>query len=103
MFVDRKFHPWYNISDKELKKAPADPAERYAWAAQLCLQKVSGCTTDDVADNYDSLIEQSCKAAGISAQMASLSEKAAKARTKTSCASEIPNDSRKIQVRIHIE
>lgn len=79
----------YNISDKELKKAPSDPAERYAWAAKICLQKVAGCTTDDVADNYDSLIEQSCKAAGVSSQMASLSEKAAKARTKTSCASEL--------------
>ena len=54
----------YTISDKELKKAPSDPGERYVWGTKLCLQKVSGCTPDDVTDNYDSLVEQSCKAAG---------------------------------------
>ncbi len=79
----------YNISDKELKKAPTDPSERYAWAAKQCLAKVSGCTVDDVADIYDELIEQSCKAAGISAEMKTLAQAAAKTRTNTSCASEI--------------
>ena len=58
----------YNISEKELKKAPSDPGERYSWATKLCLQKVSGCNAEDVSDTYDPLIEQSCKAAGVSAQ-----------------------------------
>ena len=79
----------YNISDKELKKAPAEPEKRYAWAAEQCLAKVSGCTTDDVADVYDTLIEQSCKAAGIAAQVTKLAGKVNEERTKTSCTSEV--------------
>lgn len=79
----------YNISDKELKNAPKDPGERYIWATQKCLEKVSGCTPDDVSDNYDSLIEQSCKAAGISAQVANLAKKTTVTKTKNSCNSEI--------------
>ena len=79
----------YSISDKELKKAPADAGERYVWATELCLQKVSGCTTDDVTDNYDTLIEQSCKAAGISAEMDNLVKKANTTKTQTSCTTEI--------------
>ena len=79
----------YNISDKELKKAPKDPGERYVWGTKLCLGKVSGCTSDDVTDTYDSLIEQSCKAAGISAGISNLAKKATATKTQKSCASEI--------------
>lgn len=79
----------YNISEKDLKKAPTDPSERYAWAAKQCIKKVSGCTVDDIADVYDTLIEQSCKAAGISAEMKTLAADAAKERTNSSCSSEI--------------
>lgn len=79
----------YNITDKELKNAPSDPGERYVWATRLCLERVSGCTSDDVSDNYDSLIEKSCTAAGISAQMASLTKKATKQRNQTECTTEI--------------
>jgi hypothetical protein len=79
----------YTISDKELKDAPSDPGQRYIWGTKLCLEKVAGCTTDDVSDNYDSLIEQSCKAAGISAEMASLSKKTNKAKTQKVCTDEI--------------
>ena len=79
----------YTISDKELKKAPKDPGERYVWGTKLCLEKVSGCTAEDVTDNYDSLIEQSCRAAGISAEMTNLAKKANTAKTQTSCSSEI--------------
>jgi len=79
----------YNISDKELKKAPTDPGERYIWATKLCLEKVSGCTAEDVTDNYDSLIEKSCTAAGISAQMANLAQKANKQKSKSECSNEI--------------
>ena len=79
----------YNISDKDLKKAPKEPSERYSWAAEQCLKKVAGCTTDDVADVYDALIEQSCKAAGIAAEMKSLAADAAVARTASSCSADI--------------
>ncbi len=79
----------YNISDKELKKAPSDPGERYVWGTKLCLEKVSGCTPDDVTDNYDKLIEQSCTAAGISSDMASLAKKANTKKTQSSCSTEI--------------
>lgn len=79
----------YNISEKELKKAPKDPGERYAWATTQCIAKVSGCTPDDVSDTYDKLIEQSCTAAGVSAQMKKLQANIGKAKTKTTCESEI--------------
>lgn len=79
----------YNISDKDLKNAPKNPSERYSWAAQQCLKKVTGCTTDDVADVYDSLIEQSCKAAGIAAEIKSLAADAMVERTASSCAADI--------------
>ena len=79
----------YNISDKDLKKAPSDPGERYVWATRICLEKVSGCTAEDVSDNYDSLIEKSCTAAGISAQMSNLIEKSNKQKGQTECSNEI--------------
>lgn len=79
----------YTISDKELKKAPSDPGERYVWATEQCIKKVSGCTPDDVTDNYDSLIEQSCKAAGIATEFASLAKKVNEQKTQSSCSSEI--------------
>lgn len=81
----------YNISDKDLKKAPIDPGQRYAWATKQCLTKVAGCTADDVTDTYDSLIEQSCRAAGVSAQLTKTLETVAKTKSKTACQSEITN------------
>ncbi len=79
----------YNISEKDLKKAPTAPGERYAWATKQCIAKVPGCTPDDVTDTYDKLIEQSCTAAGVSAQMAKLQADLKKTRTKSDCESEI--------------
>ena len=79
----------YSISDKELKKAPKDPGERYIWGTKLCLEKVKGCTPDDVTDNYDSLIEQSCTAAGIAADFANLAEQANEKKTQASCSADI--------------
>lgn len=79
----------YTISAKELKKAPSDAGERYVWGTKLCLEKVSGCTPDDVEENYDPLIEQSCKAAGISAEMANLAKKANTKKTENACSVEI--------------
>ena len=79
----------YTISDKDLKTAPSDPGERYVWATQQCLKKVSGCTPNDVTDNYDSLIEQSCKAAGIATEFANLAKEVNEQKTQSSCSSEI--------------
>jgi len=79
----------YTISDKELKKAPSDPGERYVWATKQCLSKMKDCSPDDVSDNYDSLIEKSCTAAGISAQMAHLTDQAKIEKTQSSCSTEI--------------
>ncbi len=75
----------YNISDKELKKAPTDPGERYAWATAECIKRVSGCTPDDVTDTYDTLIEQSCRAAGVSIQLNQTLDEMAKTRSRASC------------------
>lgn len=79
----------YNISDKELKSAPSDPGQRYAWATNQCIKKVSGCTPDDVSETYDSLIEQSCRAAGVSAQLNRTLESSSREQTKTTCMSTI--------------
>ena len=79
----------YTISDKELKKAPTDPGQRYIWATEQCLKKLKDCTGEDVSDNYDSLIEQSCKAAGISQDMATLVKKAGQEKSKSTCETEI--------------
>lgn len=77
------------FSDKELKSAPSDPGARYSWATAECIKKIDGCTADDASENYDKLIEQSCKAAGIDSQMLSLNSAAKKIKNKNSCESEI--------------
>lgn len=79
----------YSFTDKELKKAPTDPGARYAWATAECIKKVTACTPDDVTDTYDKLIEQSCKAAGITAQMETLRAAAAKTKSKASCKTDV--------------
>lgn len=79
----------YNITDKELKKAPEDPGERYAWATAQCIKKVSGCTAEDVSETYDKLIEQSCTAAGVSAKLDKTLDQMAKKKTKSSCKTDI--------------
>lgn len=75
----------YALSDKELRVAPSDPGKRYMWATTECIKKLPDCTTDDVSDAYDKLIEQSCKSAGITMQISSAMEKANKKPSKTNC------------------
>lgn len=78
------------ISAKDLKKAPSDPGDRYIWASKLCLGIVPNCTSEDISEAYDPLIEKSCTAAGISNDMATLQKKAAKnTKNATSCTDEI--------------
>ncbi|MBO4672158.1 MAG: hypothetical protein J5608_00710 [Alphaproteobacteria bacterium] len=78
-----------SISAKDLKKAPTDPGERYVWATKLCLEKITGCTTEDVEETYDPLIEKSCTAAGISQDMAALQKKSTKTKSESACRNEI--------------
>lgn len=78
------------ISAKELKSAPTDPGERYAWATEKCLNIVQNCTTEDVDEAYDPLIEKSCTAAGLAQDMASLQKKSAtNKKTESTCTNEI--------------
>lgn len=79
----------YTISERELKSAPSTPSARYTWATQQCIARVTDCTADDVSDAYDQLIEQSCRAAGITAEMASLRTAAAKTVSAASCKTDI--------------
>lgn len=75
----------YTITDKELKVAPSDPGKRYIWATTECIKKLPDCTTDDVSAIYDKLIEQSCKAAGVSMQISATMSNINKKQTKSSC------------------
>lgn len=75
----------YVLTDRELRVAPSDPGKRYIWATTECIKKLPDCTTDDVSDIYDKLIEQSCKAAGVTMQTASAMQAINKKPTKSSC------------------
>lgn len=79
----------YTITEKELKSAPTNQGQRYAWATSECIKKLPDCTPDDVSETYDSLIEQSCRAAGINAESASLRTAAAKTKTQSQCNTDI--------------
>jgi hypothetical protein len=77
------------ISEKDLKKAPSEPGERYQWASAECVKKLKDCSPDDVTESYDKLIDQSCKIAlGASDYEASM-KKAAIKKTSNQCDSEI--------------
>ncbi|MBO4626091.1 MAG: hypothetical protein J5679_02325 [Alphaproteobacteria bacterium] len=77
------------VPDKELQGAPTDPGQRYVWATNQCVKRVNGCSPDDVSSAYDKLIEQSCTAAGINAQMSTLTAQISKSKTKRTCSDEI--------------
>lgn len=78
-----------SITADELKNAPTDAGKRYAWATGLCLEKLPDCTTNDATTEYDKLIEQSCRAAGINMQMGQAQNAALKTKSKQTCESEI--------------
>lgn len=75
----------YAISDKDLKNAPSDPGKRYIWATTECIKKLPDCSPDDASAAYDKLIEQSCKAAGVSMQITNAATKLNTKKTKNSC------------------
>ena len=80
----------YTLSEDELEDAPTDPGQRYVWATEQCIKKIDGCTPDDVSDVYDKLIEQSCRAAGVSAQMtATIADANKSTANESSCRSSI--------------
>ncbi|MDR1071123.1 MAG: hypothetical protein LBL21_00565 [Rickettsiales bacterium] len=77
------------ISDKDLKNAPADPGDRYKWATAECVKKLKDCSPEDATENYDKLIDQSCKIAlGSSDYEASL-KKAAVKKTADQCGADL--------------
>ncbi|MBO4480187.1 MAG: hypothetical protein J5742_00995 [Alphaproteobacteria bacterium] len=75
----------YAISDKDLSLAPSDPGKRYIWATTECIKKLPDCTPDDASSAYDKLIEQSCKAAGITTQIKNQATSLNTKPTKTKC------------------
>lgn len=77
------------LSEKELKKAPDDPGERYIWATAECLKKIKDCTAEDATDNYDKLIEQSCKIALGESEYAASMKKASEKKTSDQCSTEL--------------
>ena len=90
----------YILSEKEVKALNDDLATRagvgnlasarFVEAKTQCIARNDGCTMDDASDAYDKLIEQSCKAAGVSAQMAAaVTQLHGTAKTSDTCESEI--------------
>ena len=80
----------YTISEDELADAPTDPGQRYVWATRKCIEKIDGCTPDDVSDVYDELIEQSCRSAGVAAKMnETISTANRQTATASSCLTQI--------------
>jgi len=75
----------YDLTEKELRNAPSDPGKRYIWVTTECLKKLPKCSTDDVSAIYDKLIEQSCKAAGVSMQIETAMSNLANKPTKNKC------------------
>ncbi|MDR0449513.1 MAG: hypothetical protein LBG89_03605 [Rickettsiales bacterium] len=77
------------ISDKDLKKAPSAPDERYAWAVNQCLEKVSNCEADDAREEYDPLIETSCRAFMSAEEYSAAASKVAAVKSEETCRTEI--------------
>jgi hypothetical protein len=77
------------ISDKDLKKAPKDPGERYVWARAECVKKLKDCSLDDAAENYDNLIDQSCKIAMGDAEYAATQKEKSVKKTQEQCTAEL--------------
>lgn len=76
------------LTAAQLKSAPSSPNERYAWAINECTKKIDGCSISD-SESYDTLIEQSCRAAGLDIQMSALQESAIQKKDMATCKSEI--------------
>jgi hypothetical protein len=77
------------ISDKDLKKAPAEPGARYAWATRECVKKLKDCAPEDATDSYDKLIDQSCKIALGETEYEASRKKAAVKKTEAQCNAEL--------------
>ena len=76
----------------DMRGAPTDPGKRYAWAAEECMKKNSGCTIDDVEKNYDKLMEQSCRAALSEKEYeAAFAELRRNRKTESGCRSDLMN------------
>ncbi len=76
------------LTAAQLKSAPTSPDERYTWAINECIKKIDGCNASDT-QNYDGLIEQSCRAAGIDVQMSGAQRAAGATKDGAACKSTI--------------
>lgn len=77
------------LSSEQLKSAPTDPGKRYIWATDQCIKKLPDCTTSDVNETYDKLIEQSCRAAGTDIEMTQVLKDALRTKSLDTCKSEM--------------
>lgn len=77
------------ISERDLRNAPNAPSERYAWAINSCLKKVSSCNADDARYEYDSLIEKSCRAFMSETEYLAATQKVAAEKSPDVCRTEI--------------
>jgi hypothetical protein len=76
------------LSAAELKALPAVGIERYQAAIDACAKKIADCTAADSAD-YDELIFQSCRAAGVQMQASDITKKVNVKKDKATCDAEI--------------
>lgn len=56
-------------------EAPSAPSDKYAYAINECISKVSDCDVSDIKTRYDNLISDSCKSAAGQASITSMSKK----------------------------
>jgi hypothetical protein len=79
------------FSEKQLENMSTDPVERYAQAIAGCLEKVKNCDEETAHDEYDDLIEKSCKAVLSEQEYANAMTKAITANDKDldTCQTEI--------------
>ena len=81
----------YNISDKELKTAPTDAGERYAWATLRCLQKLPDCTINDIEEAYDPLIETACAGADTISGVSDMINQMHSEQSASACSASVRN------------
>jgi hypothetical protein len=76
------------LSGAELRALPTAGLARYEAAIEACIKKIDGCAAADSAD-YDQLILQSCRAAGVQMQASDIAKKVNTKKDRTACESEI--------------
>lgn len=75
----------YTISNKDLKKAPTDPGERYVWARQKCFEMLDECTANDADRVYYPLILEACQNRNKKAEQKVLMSKSNNTKSDDGC------------------